>query len=249
MRPTLGMAEATVFVVTSARRPATDDGAFRHREAGGRACRVCAAEGGSELVTAGTPRTCELRVVDPETRWRMPAGEVGELWMRGDQVGRGTGAIRSRPSARSTVSWRAEGTPRRPWLKTGDLAVMFDGELFIIGRIKDLLIVDGRNHYPDDIEVTVGEIIGGRVAAVSIRTPPARSSWSIAEVKASDPEQPRIPQPQTAVDRGGLEASMASGSADLVFVGPGSLPITTSGKVRVGRGAVPVGQFRAWMTL
>ena len=47
------------------------------------------------------------------------------------------------------------GTPQGPWLRTGDLGVMSDGELFIVGRIKDLLIVDGRNHYPDDIEATI----------------------------------------------------------------------------------------------
>jgi long chain fatty acid CoA FadD26 len=45
---------------------------------------------------------------------------------------------------------------------------MFDGELFVMGRIKDVLIVDGRNHYPDDIEATIREITGGRVAAISV---------------------------------------------------------------------------------
>ena len=63
------------------------------------------------------------------------------------------------------------------WLRTGDLGVISDGELFIIGRIKDLLIVDGRNHYPDDIEATIQEITGGRVAAISSRMI-APSSWS-----------------------------------------------------------------------
>ena len=61
------------------------------------------------------------------------------------------------------------GTPEGPWLRTGDLGVISDGELFIIGRIKDLLIVDGSNHYPDDIEATIQEISKGRSAAISVQ--------------------------------------------------------------------------------
>jgi acyl-CoA synthetase (AMP-forming)/AMP-acid ligase II len=59
------------------------------------------------------------------------------------------------------------GTPVTSWLRTGDLGVIFEGELFILRRLEDVLIVDGGNHYPDDIEATVHEITGGRVAAIS----------------------------------------------------------------------------------
>jgi fatty acid CoA ligase FadD28 len=62
----------------------------------------------------------------------------------------------------------SDGAPAGPWLRTGDLGFISDGELFIVGRIKDLLIVRGRNHAPDDIEATVQEITGGRVAAISV---------------------------------------------------------------------------------
>ena len=75
------------------------------------------------------------------------------------------------------------GTPEGPWLRTGDLGVMSDGELFIIGRIKDLLIVDGRNHYPDDIEATIQEITGGRVAAISIPDDRSEQLVAIMELK------------------------------------------------------------------
>ena len=60
------------------------------------------------------------------------------------------------------------GTPAGPWLRTGDLGFFTDGELFIVGRMKDILIIRGRNHYPEDIESTVSEITRGRVAAISV---------------------------------------------------------------------------------
>ena len=75
------------------------------------------------------------------------------------------------------------GTPEGPWLRTGDLGVFSGGELFIMGRLKDLVIVDGQNHFPDDIEATVQEITGGRVAAVGISQAQTEQLVVIAEVK------------------------------------------------------------------
>ena len=85
-----------------------------------------------------------------------PTGKVGEIWVHGDNVAEGYWEIRRRPRKRSAGSWSIHRpVPQGPWLRTGDLGVFSDGELFIIGRIKDLLIVYGRNHSPDDIEATV----------------------------------------------------------------------------------------------
>ncbi len=64
-----------------------------------------------------------------------------------------------------------------------DLGVLFDDELYLVGRIKDLLIVDGRNHYPDDIEGTVAEFTGGRVAAISVDDDASERLVVIAELK------------------------------------------------------------------
>jgi long chain fatty acid CoA FadD26 len=230
MRPTLGMAEAAVFVVTSAGgRPPTMVRFDTEKLAAGHA-EVCEA-GGTELVTAGTPRTCELRVVDPETLLEKPAGEVGELWMQGDQVG--AGYWRNPEATERTFNGQlaqtSEGTPGGRWLRTGDLAVMFEGEVFIIGRLKDLLIVDGRNHYPDDIEATVAEVTGGRVAAVAITEDTTEKLIVIAEVKESDPDRlAAMKQHVTAA----VSRDHGVRVSDAMFVGPRSLPITTSGKVR-----------------
>jgi long chain fatty acid CoA FadD26 len=130
----------------------------------------CDTDGGVELVSYGAPRATTLRIVDPQTGVENPAGKVGEIWVHGDNVA--AGYWRNPQASEQTFGARvvdpSAGTPRGPWLRTGDLGVMSDGELFIVGRIKDLLIVDGRNHYPDDIEATVQEITGGRAAAISV---------------------------------------------------------------------------------
>jgi long-chain fatty acid adenylase/transferase FadD26 len=120
------------------------------------------------------------------------------------------------------------------WLRTGDLGVIFDGELFIIGRIKDVLIMDRRNHYPDDIEATIQEITGGRVAAISVPKDRSEQLVVIAELKK------RGSSGEEARDRLGTVKRQVSSVisklhglrlADLVLVPPGSIPITTSAKV------------------
>ena len=81
-----------------------------------------------------------------------------------------TGRNLKRVSARSAqhLSLPSAGTPEKPWLRTGDSGFFSDGELFIIGRIKDLLIVYGRNHSPDDIEATIQEVTEGRCVAIAV---------------------------------------------------------------------------------
>ncbi len=146
---------------------------------------ACDNESGVELVSVGTPRASTIRIVDPETRVENPAGMVGEIWLHGDNIA--NGYWRKPQQSQRTFGGQlvdpSAGTPLGPWLRTGDLGVIYDGELFIIGRIKDLLIVDGRNHYPDDIEATTQEISGGRVAAISIPDDRTERLVVIAEMK------------------------------------------------------------------
>ena len=124
-----------------------------------------ARSGSTELIGHGSTRATAMRIVDPETGAENPAGQVGEIWVHGDNVAKG---YWKKPKKTQRVFGGrivnpSNGTPESPWLRTGDLGVIPDGELFIIGRIKDLLIVDGSNHYPDDIEATIQEISKGRV--------------------------------------------------------------------------------------
>ena len=241
MRPSYGLAEATVYVAASAGgRPPTSVRFDVEKLAAGHAER-CEDSGasGTELIGCGAPRSTTARVVDPETCVENPAGKIGEVWLHGDHVAAGYwhnpklselfAAQLGEPSA---------GTPKGPWLRTGDLGVMFDDELFIIGRIKDLLIVDGRNHYPDDIEATVAEFTGGRVAAISVPDEATEKLVVIAELKkqieptAAGREWTEVLESVKQQVTSAISMTHSVRLADLALVGPGSLPLTTSGKVR-----------------
>jgi long chain fatty acid CoA FadD26 len=115
----------------------------------------------------------------------------------------------------------------------GLLGVMEAG--FIVGRIKDLLIVDGRNHYPDDIEATIQEITGGRAAAVSVPDDGGERLVAIVELTKRGSSDEEVLSRLDGIKRevtSSISASYGLRVADLVLVSPGSLPITTSGKVR-----------------
>jgi long chain fatty acid CoA FadD26 len=237
VRPSYGLAEATLYVVSAPTGHAPATVRFDYEKLSAGHAKRCDNEGGgSELVSYGAPRSSTVRIVDPETGIENPAGKVGEIWVHGDHVAMGywrNPQLTERTFGGQLVD-PSPGTPQGPWLRTGDLGVMSDGELFIIGRIKDLLIVDGRNHYPDDIEATIQEITGGRVAAISIPDDRSEQLVAIVELKergGSEEAQDSL----RAVKREVASAIKKSHSvrvADLVVVPPGSIPITTSGKVR-----------------
>ncbi|MEE6177022.1 AMP-binding protein [Mycobacterium sp. 050134] len=237
LRPSYGLAEATVYVATHAPGAAPkvvhfdpEKLADGHAEPQAGAC-------GAPLVSYGVPQAVTVRIVDPDTATELPAGTTGEIWVHGDNVAAGYwgkpdetertfGATLTEPSA---------GTPPGPWLRTGDLGFIADGELFIVGRIKDLLIVRGRNHAPDDIEATIQEITGGRVAAISVPDAQTEKLVVIAEMKKRDQSPEEVAEKLDAARRDintAVAAAHGLKVADLVVVAPGSIPITTSGKVR-----------------
>jgi len=127
-----------------------------------------------------------VRIVDADTQNECPERTVAEIWVHGDNVALGywQKSVESSRTFQARIVDSSPGSPNGTWLRTGDLGVMFDGELFIMGRIKDLLIVDGRNHYPDDIEATIREITGSRVAAISVLDDSTERLVAIAELAA-----------------------------------------------------------------
>ena len=239
VRPSYGLAEATVYVATPepGRPPKTVRFEYEKLSAGH--AKRCAnhASRGTELVSYGPPRASTVRIVNPDTGMENPAGAIGEIWVHGENVA--MGYWRNPQQTERTFGARlvnpSPGTPEGPWLRTGDLGVMSDDDLFIMGRIKDLLIVDGRNHYPDDIEATIQEITGGRVAAISIPDDRTEKLVAIVELKKRGDSHEEALQRLRTVKREVTSAISQSHSvrvADLVLVPPGSIPITTSGKVR-----------------
>ncbi|MEV6133366.1 AMP-binding protein [Streptomyces violaceusniger] len=110
------------------------------------------------IVSCGSPMPgVEIRVVDPVTMRELADEEIGELWVRGPCVAQG---YWNRPDAtRETFQERIAGQERDgEFLRTGDLAFRYDGELYVAGRLKDLIIVDGQNYHPEDIESIVEDV-------------------------------------------------------------------------------------------
>jgi fatty acid CoA ligase FadD28 len=234
IRPSFGLAEATLFVATREPGEAPSVITFDPEKLTvGMAKRTTT---GTALISYGTPESPRVRIIDPDTRRETPAGTVGEIWVHGDNVCAGywNKPEETEHTFRGVIDHPTDGVPNGKWLRTGDLGFMSEGELFIMGRIKDLLIVRGRNHYPDDIEATVGAVSGGRVAAISVEDDTTEQLVAIVEVK------PRATAEETQEKLDSVKSEITSAisqvhgiiAADLVLVARGSIPITTSGKIR-----------------
>jgi fatty acid CoA ligase FadD28 len=236
LRPSYGLAEATVYVATRAPGQPPEIVHFESDKLSAGHAKRCRS-GGTALVSYGVPRSPMVRIVDPETRTECPEGTTGEIWVHGDNVAMGYWGKpqETEQTFRAKLVDPSAGTPEEPWLRTGDLGFLSDGELFIIGRIKDLLIVYGRNHSPDDIEATVQEITRGRCAAIAVPSGGAEKLVAIIELKKRDDSDQEAMDKLAAIKRevtSAISNSHGLSVADLVVVAPGSIPITTSGKVR-----------------
>ena len=178
-------------------------------------------DGARELVKLGKVLDgMELRVVDPVSGQVRTDREVGELQIRGSSV---TPGYYNNPDA--TEQLFSDG-----WLHTGDLAYLVEGELVVCGRIKDVIIVGGRNVYPQDVERAVGEVEGVRAGNVIAFGVPGRHSKEalvvVAETKSADSEPLRSAVQHKVREAVGLPVR------DVVLVAPGSLPKTSSGKLQ-----------------
>lgn len=235
-RPSYGLAEATVFVTST--RAGGPVSVKADRGALGEGKLVPAADGaeqGSELVSAGVPIGQLVRVVDPETRTTKPDGGVGEIWVNGPNVASGYWQA----PERSAESFNAElldagHDPARGWLRTGDLGAFHDGELYITGRMKDLIIIDGKNHYPQDIENTVQNahraIRRDHVAAFSITHGEQERVVVLTEL-AKNSEQSSDLEEITRTVRKAVNSQHEVKLHDLVLLPAGSVLRTSSGKI------------------
>jgi acyl-CoA synthetase (AMP-forming)/AMP-acid ligase II len=170
----------------------------------------------------------DVRVVDPATDREASAGDVGELFVRGGNVCRG---YWRREDSGDTFGRPLDGTA--DWMRTGDLGFFHDGELFIAGRAKDILIVDGRNHHAIDIEVTVEQVDPavrrGHVAAFPVETGEQELAVVVVELRPDatvDPEELR-----TAI-RAAVSDAHDIDLYDVALVTRGTIPKTSSGKLR-----------------
>jgi acyl-CoA synthetase (AMP-forming)/AMP-acid ligase II len=232
--PGYGLAEATVFVTAAAEDVppkviSVDREALTQGE-------LLLRDGGSELVSCGGPCGQLVAIVDPETRTEQPDGRVGEIWVHGPNTALGYW----RNSERSQDTFGGElndpgDLPAGPWMKTGDYGVVHEGELYVTGRIKDLIIVDGRNHYPQDIEVTTQEahpaIRPDHVAAFAITGAETERLVIVAERNRRVPLGRLDADEVEAAVRGAVNIEHEMSVHDFVLIEPGGVSRTSSGKI------------------
>jgi fatty acid CoA ligase FadD21 len=237
MRPSYGLAEATVFVATGTWSESSPAAHFDVGELSVGRVQRCAPGIGTGLVKYKVPQSPTLRIVDSDTHRECPQDLVGEIWIHGDNVAEGYWCKppEEQHCFGATLVDPWPGTPDGPWLRTGDLGFISEGELFIVGRIKDLLIIRGRNHYPEDIEATIQEITRGRVAAISVPLNSTEQLVTIIELKKrsdSDEEATHWLSGVKSDVTSAISNAHGLNVGDLVLVPPGSIPTTTSGKIR-----------------
>ena len=233
--PAFGMAETTLLVTASVRDHAVsalhadagalERGELRTAEPGERAI---------ELVRCGPPAAGhEVAIVDPQSRGRAELGAIGEILVRGPSVARG---YWHRPDATAeTFGATIAGEPEeRTWLRTGDLGALVDGELVITGRIKDLIIIRGRNLYPQDLEqVAAGVLTSGCLSAAFEGTTSQPLVGLVAEVDTARAEPADLLDLAERLRRSVAEEFLLP-ELGVALIRKGTLPRTTSGKVQRG---------------
>ncbi|MFE1796450.1 AMP-binding protein [Streptomyces sp. NPDC059517] len=232
--PAYGLAEATVFVTASPLdEPLSAVACRADALAAGRIEVTTADDGHTEptvLVACGTPVGQELRIAGADGGV-LPAGHVGEIQLRGPNIG--LGYWKQAGLTAETFGFGAG----EDWLRTGDLGALHEGQLLVTGRLKDVLVVDGRNHYPQDIEETVQSVVPlvrrDHLAAFGVTRPDAVGEELVVVAehrRDADPTAEDSSAAERAV-RAAVSARHGLRLGALLLVPPGSVPRTSSGKV------------------
>mgnify|MGYP002623632476 FL=1 len=225
--PSYGLAEATLFVTGGSHLspPVVRDAVAEES--------TQPASGPRQMVGCGQPWLgTSVEIVDPETRERCFPGQTGEIWVAGPCVARGY--WNAPDETQATFHARlADGNPTE-FLRTGDLGTLIDGELFVTGRLKDLIIIRGRNHHPHDVERTVQSVHvalkEGCGAAFGVEIDGEERVIMVQEV---DRNSRKLDLKQLLQDvRREVSLKHELLLHQLVLLKRGTLPRTTSGKVR-----------------
>jgi acyl-CoA synthetase (AMP-forming)/AMP-acid ligase II len=216
--PCYGMAEATLFV--AGKRAGSRYRTDRAPEANG---------SGRVVVSCGeVDSQHEVRIVDPATLRRVDDGVVGEIWVSGRSVAAG---YYNRPELTSATFQAKLRDEAGEYLRTGDLGFIRSGELFVTGRIKDLIIVSGRNIYPQDVEAAVvrADPAVRIAAAFSINGEAGEQLCVVAETGHEEASPTWYPAMVEAI-RSCVTAEFGVGP-DIHICRKRTIPTTTSGKV------------------
>jgi fatty acid CoA ligase FadD32 len=280
IKPSYGLAEATLFVSTT---PMDEAPTIIHvdREAlNNRRFVEVAADAPSAVAQASAGRVgvdeCAA-IVDAETATELPDGQIGEIWLHGNNMGAGywnreeetVEVFKNILKSRTNPS-HAEGAPDDgTWVRTGDYGTYHNDHLYITGRVKDLVIVDGRNHYPQDLEYSAQEasraLRTGYVAAFSVpanqlpaqvfdnahaglKYDPEDTSEQLVIVGERAPGAHKLDYQPIADDiRTAIAVRHGVTVRDVLLVQAGSVPRTSSGKIgrRACRAAYIDGSLRS----
>jgi acyl-CoA synthetase (AMP-forming)/AMP-acid ligase II len=230
--PCYGLAEATLMVsgADKAEGPsavAIDAAALEQ----GRVVEAAGQERSITLTSCGAPRPgARVEVVDPDTREPCAPGEVGEIWVAGPSVARGYWAREAETV--SVFGARIAGSGEGPFLRTGDLGFLANGELFITGRIREVLVIGGRSLYATDVEGAAEDstpaLRHNCAAAFMIETGGRKRAALVAEVREDEADL----DPVYAAIREGVGSRLGIDLAAICLISPRTIPRTSSGKTR-----------------
>ncbi len=214
-------------------------------------------ESAHELVSSGTSLLDQRVVIaDPESLTQSPAGKIGEIWVAGPSVAKGY--WKRLEETEHTFHAYLRDTGDGPFMRTGDLGFIQDGELFVTGRLKDLIIVRGRNHYPQDIEQTVNasheRIRRDAVAAFTVEADGKERLVLVAEVTRRSQE---VAEEIFTAMRRSVSSEHEVMVDAIVLLKGGRIPKTSSGKIQrhacrdaYAEGSFEVvAQWRSWQVV
>jgi acyl-CoA synthetase (AMP-forming)/AMP-acid ligase II len=232
LRPAYGLAESTLLV---SRGRFGDANSVRRLDPAAVEQGLVRPSGESTALTyvsAGRPME-EAAIVDPVTCERSGAGEIGEIWLRGASVAQGYWG-REEETIETFRAQIAHSDDPGGWLRTGDLGFLDEGELFIVGRRKDMLIVAGRNIHPHDVEATAQKshraIRPGCGAAFAVQ---GQDGERIVLVQEVDPAAAqKYEQDICGAIRGAVAQQHGLRLDEVVLIAPRTLQKTTSGKIQ-----------------
>ncbi|SMP53620.1 Acyl-CoA synthetase (AMP-forming)/AMP-acid ligase II [Neorhodopirellula lusitana] len=186
-----------------------------------------------QIVACGQPGyDMTIEIVDPTERNRLSSLQVGEIWLQGTSV---AGGYYQRPevNAEQFQAKIAGEESRGEFLRTGDLGFVHDGQLYVTGRCKDVIILRGRNHYPQDIEATVASVLDENYfqsVALAMPGPHGDTLALVIEViRHMDAEA--MPEAVRHIRRQLIEEHEVD-ARQVILTRPGAIPLTTSGKVQ-----------------
>ncbi|WP_405163426.1 fatty acyl-AMP ligase [Nocardia sp. NBC_01499] len=228
-----GLAESTLIVSVNWRTLSGVETITVDRDAlaGGQ---VVVAKDGADIVSGGSaaPGTT-IQIVDPETKLPLPEDQLGEIWVHGPAVCTG---YYNRPEE-TEYTFRAELVPRdgKYYLRTGDIGFLHDGEVYPTTRLKDLIIIDGRNYYPPDLEDAAEQahslVLPGRCSAFSVEVGVQEKIVVLIEARIPAEDETTAQELRNAV-RQAIFSIHDVGVHEVVLLGPGAIPRTSSGKIQ-----------------